>query len=96
MSVVAVYVPAPMKRNLDIRLQRSVWDWKPAPRRKSRHARPGAGHDVAQLRNLTPDRYLPYAPNTYRVLATRATHGTGLHSTDPETQVYLASLLRAS
>ncbi|MGA5820200.1 DNA/RNA helicase domain-containing protein [Kitasatospora sp. NPDC094028] len=59
-------------------------------------ARPEASHDVAQLRALPPDQYLRYALNTYRVLATRATHGTRFYSTDGETQAYLASLLPAS
>ncbi|MFH8387731.1 hypothetical protein ACH4E7_43800 [Kitasatospora sp. NPDC018058] len=34
-SVVAVYVPAPLKRNLDIGLHRSVWGWKPDTARKA-------------------------------------------------------------
>ncbi|MFD5437693.1 DNA/RNA helicase domain-containing protein [Kitasatospora sp. NPDC127067] len=59
-------------------------------------ARPEASHDVRQLRTLPPEQYLRYALNTYRVLATRATHGTRLYSTDPETQAYLASLLTGS
>ncbi|MFG2905451.1 DNA/RNA helicase domain-containing protein [Kitasatospora sp. NPDC048286] len=59
-------------------------------------ARPEASHDARQLRTLPPARYLPYALNTYRVLVTRATHGTRLYSTDPETQAYLASLLPGS
>ncbi|MFF4921378.1 DNA/RNA helicase domain-containing protein [Kitasatospora sp. NPDC001261] len=59
-------------------------------------ARPEASYDAVQLRTLPPEQYLPYALNTYRVLATRATHGTRLYSTDPETQAYLASLLPGS
>lgn len=59
-------------------------------------ARPQASHDAKQLRDLPPQRYLRFALNTYRVLATRATHGTRLYSTDPETQAYLASLLPGS
>ena len=45
------------------------------------------------LPDLSPERYLPYALNTYRVLATRGTNGTRLYSTDPETQAYLRTLL---
>ncbi|MFI2607568.1 DNA/RNA helicase domain-containing protein [Kitasatospora sp. NPDC018619] len=56
-------------------------------------AHPEASHDNRQLRTLPPEQYLRYALNTYRVLATRATHGTRLYSTDPETQAYLAFLL---
>ncbi|MFF7994718.1 DNA/RNA helicase domain-containing protein [Kitasatospora xanthocidica] len=59
-------------------------------------AHPEASHDARQLRTLPPEQYLRYALNTYRVLATRATHGTRLYSTDPETQAYLASLLPGS
>ncbi|MFJ2191906.1 DNA/RNA helicase domain-containing protein [Kitasatospora sp. NPDC087861] len=59
-------------------------------------AHPEVSHDARQLRELSPRRYLRYALNTYRVLATRATHGTRLYSTDPETQDYLASLLPGS
>lgn len=45
------------------------------------------------LPELPPDRYLPYALNTYRVLATRGTKGARLYSTDPETRAYLQALL---
>ncbi|MFD9687758.1 DNA/RNA helicase domain-containing protein [Kitasatospora sp. NPDC059088] len=59
-------------------------------------AHPEASHDMRRLRELPPQQYLRYALNTYRVLATRATHGTRLYSTDPETQAYLATLLPSS
>ncbi|MFJ8627867.1 DNA/RNA helicase domain-containing protein [Kitasatospora sp. NPDC093550] len=66
-------------------------------RRRDRwQAHPEASHDARQLRTLPPERYRFYARNTYRVLATRATRGTRLYSTDPETQAYLASLLPGS
>ncbi|MFQ6198111.1 DNA/RNA helicase domain-containing protein [Streptomyces sp. NPDC000405] len=58
-------------------------------------ARPEASHD-SQLCHLPPDRYLRYALNTYRVLATRGTLGTRLYSTDPETQTFLQTLSRQS
>ncbi|WP_159039233.1 DNA/RNA helicase domain-containing protein, partial [Streptomyces luridiscabiei] len=45
------------------------------------------------LRHLTPDEYLPYALNTYRVLLTRGTHTTRIHSTDPATQHFLNTLV---
>ncbi|GGP75802.1 hypothetical protein GCM10010214_58850 [Streptomyces abikoensis] len=56
-------------------------------------ARPEASYD-SQLRHLPPDRYLRYALNTYRVLATRGTLGTRLYSTDPGTQTFLQTLTR--
>ncbi|MEU3491122.1 DNA/RNA helicase domain-containing protein [Streptomyces massasporeus] len=56
-------------------------------------AHPGQSHDP-KLRHLTPDQYLPYALNTYRVLLTRGTHTTRIHTTDPTTHHMLASLLR--
>ena len=40
-----------------------------------------------------PEKYLFYALNTYRVLATRGTKGTRLYSTDPYTQRFLRTLL---
>ncbi len=57
-------------------------------------ARPDRSHDT-RVNWLTPERYLPYALNTYRVLLTRGAHATRLHSTDPETQTYLEKLLPA-
>ncbi|WP_109036455.1 DNA/RNA helicase domain-containing protein [Streptomyces rubrogriseus] len=45
------------------------------------------------LRHLTPDQYLPYALNTYRVLLTRGTHTTHIHTTHPDTQRFLTSLI---
>jgi hypothetical protein len=51
-----------------------------------------ASYDRA-LRHLSADRYLRYALNIYRVLATRATLATRFYSTDPDTQAYLQSLL---
>ncbi|MFF3691462.1 DNA/RNA helicase domain-containing protein [Streptomyces sp. NPDC002187] len=53
-------------------------------------ADPAASCD-SQLRDLPPHRYLRYALNTYRVLATRGTKGTRLYSTDPDTQAFLQS-----
>ncbi|MFI9569258.1 DNA/RNA helicase domain-containing protein [Streptomyces rishiriensis] len=44
-------------------------------------AHPGQSHDP-KLRTLTPAQYLPYALNTYRVLLTRGTHTTRIHTTD--------------
>jgi DUF2075 family protein len=46
------------------------------------------------LRHLTPDQYLPYALNTYRVLLTRGTHTTHIHATDPDTHHLLQTLTR--
>ncbi|MBB5955918.1 hypothetical protein FHS29_002499 [Saccharothrix tamanrassetensis] len=48
-------------------------------------------HDPA-MKNLPADRYLRLALNTYWVLASRATSGCRLYSTDPETQRFLAGL----
>ncbi len=56
-------------------------------------AQPHNSHDFERLASLPPDRYVPYALNTYRVLATRGTKGTRLYSTDPETQRHLRTLL---
>ncbi|MGC5400747.1 DNA/RNA helicase domain-containing protein [Streptomyces sp. DT20] len=56
-------------------------------------AHPHESHD-RNLRHLTPDQYLPYALNTYRVLLTRGTHTTRIHSTHPETQHHLNTLIR--
>ncbi|MER6280276.1 DNA/RNA helicase domain-containing protein [Streptomyces sp900105245] len=55
-------------------------------------ARPEASHDP-QLRDLPPQRYLRYALNTYRVLATRGSRGTRLYSTDAITQTFLQTLV---
>jgi len=55
-------------------------------------ANPDASEDPV-LKGLPPDRYLRYALNTYRVLATRGTRGTRFYSTDPDTQAYLHTLL---
>ncbi|MGW2400610.1 DNA/RNA helicase domain-containing protein [Kitasatospora sp. NPDC001664] len=57
-------------------------------------ARPAASHDKA-LRHLTPDQYLRYALNTYRVLLTRGTEATRVFSTEPSTQAYLRTVLPA-
>ncbi|MEU8701650.1 DNA/RNA helicase domain-containing protein [Streptomyces sp. NPDC048680] len=56
-------------------------------------AHPHESHD-RDLRHLTPDQYLPYALNTYRVLLTCGTHTTRIHSTHPETQHHLNTLIR--
>ncbi|MFF1318051.1 DNA/RNA helicase domain-containing protein [Streptomyces chartreusis] len=48
----------------------------------------------SQLRGLPPHRYLRYALNTYRVLATRGSQGTRFYSTDAITQDYLQTLIR--
>ncbi|MFD5952108.1 DNA/RNA helicase domain-containing protein [Streptomyces collinus] len=56
-------------------------------------AHPDQSHDP-KLRKLTPDQYLPYALNTYRVLLTRGTHTTHIHTTHPGTHHLLASLIR--
>ncbi|MFF1443355.1 DNA/RNA helicase domain-containing protein [Streptomyces sp. NPDC058295] len=54
-------------------------------------AHPEESHD-ALLRDLPPHRYLQYALNTYRVLATRGIRGTRLYSTDDRTQDFLRTL----
>ncbi|MFF7729104.1 DNA/RNA helicase domain-containing protein [Streptomyces sp. NPDC008001] len=59
--------------------------------RDSWEAHPEKSHDPA-MRNVSPDDYLVYALNTYRVLASRGTRGTCLYSTDPATQRFLRSL----
>ncbi|MER5504816.1 DNA/RNA helicase domain-containing protein [Streptomyces sp. NPDC002766] len=56
-------------------------------------ARPEESRD-SQLRGLPPHRYLQYALNTYRVLATRGSRGTRFYSTDTITQDYLQTLIR--
>ncbi|MFE7028846.1 DNA/RNA helicase domain-containing protein [Streptomyces sp. NPDC057621] len=45
------------------------------------------------LRHLTPRQYLPYALNIYRVLLTRGTHRTRIHSTHSDTHRFLSSLI---
>ncbi|MFD8002999.1 DNA/RNA helicase domain-containing protein [Streptomyces mirabilis] len=55
-------------------------------------AEPDASRDP-QLRGLPPQRYVQYALNSYRVLATRGTQGTRFYSTDEPTQAYLERLL---
>ncbi|MEU7428743.1 DNA/RNA helicase domain-containing protein, partial [Streptomyces sp. NPDC040750] len=55
-------------------------------------AHPKESHDPA-LRHLTPEQYLPYALNTYRVLLTRGTHTTHIHATDPDTHHLLQTLI---
>ncbi|MFE1972038.1 DNA/RNA helicase domain-containing protein [Streptomyces hygroscopicus] len=55
-------------------------------------AQPGESHDPATNR-LSPQQYLRYALNIYRVLATRGTRGTRLYSTDPATQAFLRTVL---
>ncbi|MFD8025749.1 DNA/RNA helicase domain-containing protein [Streptomyces lavendulae] len=45
------------------------------------------------LKTLTPQEYLPLALNIYRVLLTRGTHTTRIHSTDPETHHHLTTLI---
>ncbi|MEU6804969.1 DNA/RNA helicase domain-containing protein [Streptomyces neyagawaensis] len=56
-------------------------------------AHPDQSRDES-LRHLTPDQYLPYALNTYRVLLTRGTHTTHIHTTHPDTHHLLAGLIR--
>ncbi|MEV5903399.1 DNA/RNA helicase domain-containing protein [Streptomyces sp. NPDC052127] len=53
---------------------------------------PDQSHDN-NLRHLTPQQYLPYALNTYRVLLTRGTHTTRIHATDPTTHRMLSQLI---
>ncbi|MFG2950479.1 DNA/RNA helicase domain-containing protein [Streptomyces adustus] len=48
------------------------------------------------LNYLTPEEYLSYALNTYRVLLTRGTHTTRIYSTDPATQGFLRTLIPQS
>ncbi|WP_405543508.1 DUF2075 domain-containing protein [Streptomyces goshikiensis] len=55
-------------------------------------ADPSASHDKP-LKGLPAHRYLIYALNAYRVLASRGSKGTRLYSTDPGTQLYLQSLM---
>lgn len=50
--------------------------------------------DDRQLRDLTPQQYLRYALNTYRVLLTRGTHATRVHATDAATHRMLQTLIR--
>ncbi|MEU5243659.1 DNA/RNA helicase domain-containing protein [Streptomyces asoensis] len=55
-------------------------------------AHPHHSHDP-KLRHLTPDQYLPYALNTYRVLLTRGTHTTRIHTTHQDTHHMLTGLI---
>ncbi|WP_328707663.1 DNA/RNA helicase domain-containing protein [Streptomyces mesophilus] len=55
-------------------------------------ARPDKSFDSV-FKDISPDRYLRYALNSYRVLATRGARGTRLYSIDPETQTHLETLL---
>ncbi|MFE7243806.1 DNA/RNA helicase domain-containing protein [Streptomyces sp. NPDC057580] len=55
-------------------------------------AQPMESRDKA-FKDISPDHYLRYALNSYRVLATRGTRGTRLYSTDEKTQAYLEALL---
>ncbi|MGW1769234.1 DNA/RNA helicase domain-containing protein [Streptomyces sp. NPDC002073] len=55
-------------------------------------AHPDQSHDPV-LRDLPPDEYLDYALNTYRVLLTRGTHTTRIHSTHPATHHHLTTLI---
>ncbi|MEU6867048.1 hypothetical protein ABZ924_27995 [Streptomyces sp. NPDC046876] len=43
------------------------------------------------LRHPTPDAYLLLALNTYRVVFTRGTHTTLIHSTDPDTHQFVTA-----
>ncbi|MEU2732560.1 DNA/RNA helicase domain-containing protein [Streptomyces griseoviridis] len=58
-------------------------------------AHPDQSHDK-DLRDLPPEQYLRYALNIYRVLLTRGTHTTRIHSTDPTTQHFLDQLINAA
>ncbi|MQY06522.1 DNA/RNA helicase domain-containing protein [Actinomadura macrotermitis] len=63
-------------------------------RNGSWHADPRLSHDNAMRgKDLTPERYLPLALNTYRVLLTRSNRATRIYSTDPETQRFLSTLV---
>ncbi|MEU2459952.1 DNA/RNA helicase domain-containing protein [Streptomyces sp. NPDC012473] len=62
-------------------------------RGEQRIARPEKSQDP-QLRGLPAHRYLQYALNTYRVLATRGSQGTRIYSTDAITQDYIQTLIR--
>ncbi|MFG3207766.1 DNA/RNA helicase domain-containing protein [Streptomyces sp. NPDC048192] len=57
------------------------------------HAHPEQSRDK-DLRHLTPEQYLPYALNIYRVLLTRGTHTTRIHATDSATHQMLQELIR--
>ena len=57
--------------------------WQARPEKSRYHA----------LEGLSPQRYLTYALNTYRVLATLGRWGTRLYSKDPATQQRLRHLL---
>ncbi|WP_329127514.1 DNA/RNA helicase domain-containing protein [Streptomyces sp. NBC_01465] len=55
-------------------------------------AQPEESCDKA-FKGISPERYLRFALNTYRVLATRGTRGTRLWSNDEQTQAHLEALL---
>ncbi|MEV5544398.1 DNA/RNA helicase domain-containing protein [Saccharopolyspora shandongensis] len=55
-------------------------------------AQPKESHDPA-MSHVSPQDYLRYATNTYWVLASRASRGCRLYSTDAETQQFLQSLI---
>ncbi|MFJ9352449.1 DNA/RNA helicase domain-containing protein [Streptomyces sp. NPDC101237] len=55
-------------------------------------AHPEESHDD-NLNTLSPQEYLPYALNIYRVLLTRGTHSTRIYSTHPPTQHMLSQLI---
>ncbi|MFE5884769.1 DNA/RNA helicase domain-containing protein [Streptomyces hydrogenans] len=56
-------------------------------------AHPQQSHDET-LRHLPANQYLRYALNIYRVLLTRGTHTTRVHSTDPHTHHHLTQLIK--
>lgn len=55
-------------------------------------ARPSESNDPV-MRDVSPTDYLRYATNTYWVLASRATRGCRMYSTDPETREFLEGLV---
>lgn len=58
-------------------------------------ARPDQSHDT-QVKRASIDEFDRAVRNTYKVLLTRGLRGTILHSTDPETQQLLESLVERS
>lgn len=56
-------------------------------------ARREYSHD-SQVKNAEPADFERAIKNTYKVLLTRGMRGTLIHSTDPETQAHLESLIR--